>query len=354
MARSVAEPMIHFFVDDSTDLDGLDEWDPDGEPTRFADGIGHNLLELHRRLAAVGRVTTVGPVVPRGTTLIVMMPRSFVGRPLREQYRYAWRLAPFRVVSIRSDLPSVVPAPVRTDVDVAPSRAFLEANRTDSMSFIPPLLQRGLQPRDPARGDLVSVIALKVNPENIPLAFSDPVVLAEIDRLGLRVVVDAPSRTDGSDQQWHDFRAVDVAICARREGQPTISKPATKLRNAWAAGVIPLASREPAYLEIATDRLDVLFFDDPSEVPRLLEELLLDTELRARLRHGVASAAASQPTVEDLVDEWWRLLVENESEPSWRRGVHARLFMSRRVARRVVGVVIRSARRFVSRAGRPD
>ena len=64
------------------------------------------------------------------------------------------------------------------------------------------------------------------------------------------------------------------------------SKPATRLINAWVAGCIPLAVREPAYVELARDREDALLFDDLGECGPLLDDLR-DSALVKRLERGV-------------------------------------------------------------------
>ena len=338
--------MIHFHVSESVDLDGLEEWDPDADPSRFATGVGHNLLELHRRLHRRGLITTVGPVVPPQTTLVVMMPWPILNTDRGMQLRCIWRLRRHRVVMVRSDLPISLKQPLRTDVVVAPSRSFIQMFGSGDMCFLPPLPQRGLLARDVSRGDQIATVAIKSNPENVPKGLSSPKMVERLRALGVTLEIDAPGESSGSDQQWHDFRSVDVALCVRLEEQETISKPATKLRNAWAAGVIPLASREPAYVEIATDRHDVLFFDDLDEIPDLIRSLHEDSELREQMWRGVAQSASAQPNMGSLVDAWWELLTENEGKPSSWRGFQSLLFLVRRGLSRLVEKSLRRLLRF--------
>lgn len=315
--------MIHFLTHPATGLEGLDSWDPDVEPGRFAHGQGHNLLELHRRLLARGHATTVGPAIPADTTLVVMMPVGLrTARPLA-RIRSAWPLRRYRVALVRSDLPIGFVRRFRVDAELVPNRAFLDASEGDSRLFLPVLRQRGLIVRDPARGDRVSTVCVKANPENVPEQLYRPGWRRRLEEIGVSLDIDSPAITDGEDQRWHDFHDVDVAICVRRPGQETISKPATKLLNAWAAGALPIASREPAYVELATDREDVIFVDDIDDVPDALAELRSDHDLRSRLRRGVAAAAAAQPTVDQIVEMWWDLLVSLEAPPSRRRAARS-------------------------------
>lgn len=322
--------MIHFLIDAQTDIAGLDSWDPDAEPGRFANGVGHLILELHRRLLQRGLVTTIGTSIPEGTTLLVVMARRMSwARPLARVH-YAWRLRRHRVVFVRNDLTIDFVRRFRVDVEVAPSRTFLTSEVRGAACVLPPLPQRGLIPRDPSRGDRIERVCLKANPRNIPEQLLERSMLDRLDELGVSLDIDAPATESGADQRWNDFGDVDVAICARRDGQETICKPATKLLNAWAAGVIPLASREPAYEEIGTDRRDVLFFDDVDEIPELLHLLRTDDELRTRLWLGIAAAAADQPTIDEQIDAWWTLFRGAERPPSTWRGLRSLAFAARR------------------------
>jgi hypothetical protein len=253
-----------------------------------------------------------------------------LNRPLAALH-FAWRIRRHRVVLIRSDLPVSFIRRFCVDLVVIPYTSFPEVDGNVDRCSIPPFSQRGLIARNPSRGDSISCVCLKSNPESAPEQLLDSDMRNRLAVLGIELDVDAPRKVDGADQRWHDFSEVDVAICARRDAQSSIFKPATKLLNAWAAGVIPLAAREPAYMEIGTDRHDVIFFDDIEEIPGILKELQSDPELRQRLRAGVAEAAAAQLGVDELVDVWWEQLSCYRANPSWWRGVRSILYALRRV-----------------------
>lgn len=59
--------------------------------------------------------------------------------------------------------------------------------------------------------------------------------------------------------EWHDYQHVD-AVLAIRDCPPVVlaTKPASKLINAWKAGVPALLGPEPAYRELRTSPLDFL------------------------------------------------------------------------------------------------
>lgn len=330
--------MIHFLTSPGYDLDGLDDWDPDLDPTRHPDDVGHNLLELHRRLAQRGRLTTVGSTIPSTATAVAVLAKRLQYPRIHNRIRAAWALRRHRVVMIRSDVPLGVVPLFRIDVEVAPNQTFADrhARRLIRSVALLPLPQRGLMPRAPDRGERLEVISLKCNPENIPPPLVDSALHRRLTELDVRLEIDAPSRTNGADQRWHDFSTTDVVLCARQPGEPTIVKPATKLLNAWSAGGVVIASREPAYVELATAGEDVLFLDRLDDLPHAVRRLKDDPALRASLRQGASAAAARHADTDRIVDAWWDLLCRVEAPPSRWRAVRAVAVLAVHVARQVM------------------
>ena len=97
------------------------------------------------------------------------------------------------------------------------------------------------------------------------------------------------------DKGWHDYRDVDVALAARTEAATVLAtKPATKLYNAWLAGVPALATPEPAYEEQRRSLLDFLAVQDDWDVVRAIDWLRAEPELyRAMVDNGRASRRAT-------------------------------------------------------------
>lgn len=283
-ATDPARVPIHFLVPDRGVASQLGTWDPDADPTRFASGAGHSLLELAVRAKALRpEGITWGPRVPPDR-VVVVYAGDLCDYRLRE-YRLMARLAlrpSSTFVLIRSDLRMSWTPLVLPDLQFVPNRA-LTAELPNAV-FLPPLPQRGLLPRDPGRGDRLETVAIKSNPENVPAVCESPEWRALLQRLGLRWVRDVPGATDGSDQRWHDFRDVDVVVSLRPEGHRTdMPKPPTRLINAWRAGAIPLANDDVAVREIGTPGQDVIIVKTGDELLAAVERLAEDEPLRASL-----------------------------------------------------------------------
>jgi hypothetical protein len=170
-------------------------------------------------------------------------------------------------------------------------------------------------------------MAIKCNPENLPDDLLDNRFLTRLSEIGVDLWIDAPSQRDGADQHWHDFSSVDAVLCVRssKVGREWLAgKPATRLINAWVAGCIPIATREPAYDELANHGTDVWFIDDLQELPLVLRELNESPETLRALEEGVLQKRAEFAPVR-ILGLWREMLLEMTASlrPSKRRVVRA-------------------------------
>ena len=154
--------------------------------------------------------------------------------------------------------------PVRPVVEFMPTQG---AVTQPWQEWLPPLPQRGLQRRAAERCGRIRSLVFKGYPEKLPAELATPEWAAGLAARGVEWLLDAAADSDGDGQRWHDFSAVDAVLCVRasRASANVERKPATRLINAWVAGCVPLAERDPAYLELGTDATDVFFIDSPSE-----------------------------------------------------------------------------------------
>jgi len=303
---------IGFWVSEPPDPVEFARWNPDLEPQRYASGVGHNVLELAKRLEELGAPVQVGrDEFARGVPIVFLLKDAYGSRIAMRRALRAVHRARGSFAVIRSDTPLDWRFPVRPIIEFVPTRAL--ATRSWHR-WLPPLPQRGLRPRRRERFGRVRTFVLKGNPENVPdLVRADDwnSMLAERD---IGWWIDSPDRTDGSDQRWHDFGEADAVLCAPHPGGPgsAASKPPTRLINAWVAGSIPLAVREQAYLELGRDGEDVLFFDDLRECARLLD-VLRSASLVERLEHGIA-ARAVEFSLEHTSRRWLDALEDLERQ----------------------------------------
>src|SRR5262249_29736407 len=120
---------------------------------------------------------------------------------------------------------------------------------SDRRRFVPLWPQPGLLPRDPARGERVETVAYFGREGALPPWFREPLFVNELAQCGVRFEI----RHDA----WHDYREVDLVLAYRLETPSMLEvKPATKLYNAWLAGVPALLGEEPAYRALRQSDLD--------------------------------------------------------------------------------------------------
>jgi len=114
-------------------------------------------------------------------------------------------------------------------------------------------------------------------------------------------------------------------------------KPASKLTNAWRAGVPALLPNEPAYAALRASELDYIPIDSPTDVLAALERL------RSMPAHYAAMAANGRSrgpafSVEAVTAQWMRFLLfrvmpEAAAWHGQRHGVEAGLAQLRSIAR---------------------
>ena len=115
---------------------------------------------------------------------------------------------------------------------------------------------------------------------------------------------------------WDDYSGVDVAVAARVASLTLLrTKPATKLYNAWLAGVPMVASPEPAYAQLRRSPIDFIEAAGPRDVlaaldllranPRLYAAMAENGRMRGR-EFGVAAVRTR-----------WLELLEGEVAPAF-------------------------------------
>jgi hypothetical protein len=310
-----------FWVHEPPPSDVFAKWDPDRDPTRFASAVGHNILELAKRVEALGAPVRVAEdrVAPE-SLLVFFLRDAYSSPPALRRVMRAIHQARGRFVVIRSDTPSDWAFPLRPVREFVPTRGSI---RESWQRWVPPLTQRGLRARTSSRRGNIRTLALKGNKSNVP-----PIVRTRewVDALASRGIgwwLDMSERADDLDQAWHDFAEVDAILCAHHPDHlhDPFRKPATKLLNAWAAGCVPLAERMPAYLELGTEGQDVLFLDQLTECVEVLAQLNSDPGRLASIERNVAERGR-EFSVERTSRRWLDALLEAAEaadETAWRR-----------------------------------
>jgi hypothetical protein len=193
----------------------------------------------------------------------------------------------------------------RASVTVVQNRS--QAPFCPNPCFIPHWPQPDLQRRNAQRADRVEVAAYFGDPHNLPPEIRQ-LPLSGISQAGVRFNLKPPS-------EWHDYSDTDVVIAIRDRRGPWMGcKPATKLYNAWLAGVPAIVGNESAYLDEGTDGLDFLVAESGKRMVEHLRTLRDNPGLYRVLRrraserseeHGFQSRAVAWDSLMGNVAEFY-------------------------------------------------
>jgi hypothetical protein len=165
--------------------------------------------------------------------------------------------------------------------------------------------QAGLIPRDPARGDRFENVCYMGNPKQF-IDNADGLAL-EIEKTGLhwRMV---------PRNEWHDYSEVDAVVAVRQVDSPRMEpwylpsrKPASKLLNAWEAGVPAILSPDVAFQDIRKSELDFLEARNIPEILDRLRQLMKDPMLRKAMKEN-GRIRAEEFKLENRLQEWIEII----------------------------------------------
>jgi len=172
--------------------------------------------------------------------------------------------------------------PVLCDFAVVQNPGTLRS-RTDV--YIPHWPQPGLIPRDAARDVRIENMSFKGWLGNLHESFRTPEFEGKLRELGVRLVLSGKST---SAVHWNDYSRDDLFLAARDLTEfDAKAKPASKLINAWNAGVPALLGPEPAFLELRRSELDYIEVIRPEDVIEAIRRLRDNPSLyRAMIANG--------------------------------------------------------------------
>ncbi len=170
--------------------------------------------------------------------------------------------------------------------------------------FIPHWPQPYLIPRDLKRGDRFENICFVGDPEQLASEFLSPAWNKRLEKeLQLQFEVKPPD-------QWHDYSNIDAVIAIRGfSSNRYLNKPATKLYNAWHAGVPFIGGLDSAYAADGRPGIDYLVASSLEEAFQHLRHLKENPSLRHQLVfHGAESRKIF--TREAILQQWKIFLLE--------------------------------------------
>jgi hypothetical protein len=142
------------------------------------------------------------------------------------------------------------------------------ARRLPGSVFIPHWPQPNLIPRDPARGRRFETLAYLGDAQNLAPELRSPDFLSQLKtRCGLKLSIRGPDR-------WHDYSDVDAVLAVRDFSRAAhLHKPATKLYNAWLAGVPIVTGHDSACAAEGVAGQDHLRVDSAADLIHALDQL---------------------------------------------------------------------------------
>jgi len=199
----------------------------------------------------------------------------------------------------------------------------LHAGRLPRSCYLPHWPQPGLISRNPSRGDRFENLAFIGDPRNLAPELRDPAFLARIQKkFGILF-------RPGSTADWNDYSDADAVLAIRKFGpQPFLRKPATKLYNAWMAGVPFLGGSDSAFFSEGCPGVNYLRCTTSAEMESSLDALHRDAGLRHRLV-AAGREAAKRFTPGCILSRWSNLLdarLAVEARTFFAKGPAAKMF----------------------------
>jgi hypothetical protein len=181
--------------------------------------------------------------------------------------------------------------------------------------FLPLWPHPNLIPRDPARTDRFENVGFFGDPSNLARELAD-----KRWQRKLKEELDVDFIVCGADR-WHDYSDVDCVAAVRGFGRSSyLHKPATKLYNAWLAGVPFIGGMDSAYAADGEPGRNFLQASTPNELFEHIRRLKEEPALRNRLVVE-GSLAGRNFTSEAILGRWKSFLsdVVPRFEERWRR-----------------------------------
>lgn len=283
---------------ESLELDSWRFWSYEGKERRRA-----WILQTYLWLRESGYDVDISATLPeRGIT--VLLPERALLKPFLAQYGRPHRS--LLIVTVRADVMGFR-SPLG-DADIVQNGRFADEERT---FFVPHWPQPGLIPRDPSRGDTIEHIVFKGGFGSLRDDFRSARWKAYLERRGLTFDI-AAANAEEDIPRWHDYSAADLTLAVRPafdDGGLRCEKPASKLVNAWHAGVPALLGPEYAYRELRESPLDYIEIDSVPEATEQVDRLRAHPDLYRRMvEHGRDRAQAFTPG--RIAERWAEVLFE--------------------------------------------
>jgi hypothetical protein len=182
-----------------------------------------------------------------------------------------------------------------------------KANLNSATDILIPLWpQPGLIPRLTERGNTIENLVFKGGDVNLYKTFRSAEFQQELEKLGVTLRING--RPDNGPVRWNDYSTDDLVLAVRDlTEKDALVKPASKLVNAWAAGVPALLGPEPAFRDLRRSKLDYIEVKTPQAVLEAIQKLNARPELYQQMvTNGLQRA--KEFSVETIIEQWQQAL----------------------------------------------
>lgn len=306
---------VTFYYPDRDQLPQLRKLSPEKDYRYFDIGERIWIVQTYLRLKNAGYpVKLKAHVPPEG---IVVFHRDSLG-DVQKQDRWNAKTI---LVCVRADRPPTY----SSMIEIVQNRHSIQSS-TDL--YVPHWPQPGLEPRAKERGDKVQVLAYKGYASQMyePLQNTKWINFVEQYNLIWRFdSIEWTGRTVSrkSEINWQDYSDVDVIVALRPDlNRRYPEKPASKLVNAWKAGVPAILGPECAYRELRESRYDYIEVRNFTELKQAVLRLRRNPSLYSSMvRNGRERAQAF--SVENIIQRWSNVLFHDipRRMSGWRGGI---------------------------------
>ena len=301
-ARGLRSPSlpVAFYLADEPDLEAVRRLDPDLDLAAFRHGERAWVVHTCFRLRAAGYPVELVDTPPAGGLVVFHAKHKHaLARAVRGRRDLSF-------VGLRADNSS----PLLADFEIVQNGRFADGSSRFAVPFWP---QPGLLPREPGRGTRLERVGYLGLFENLHPDFRDGAwerALAGLDLEWVLRKVTYREMGDPTRIDWEDCRQIDALLAVRpREPYLEYAKPASKLVNAWRAGVPALIGPEYAFREIRRSDDDYLEVRDADQALAALRRLRADPGLYSRMVAN-GRARAAEFSFEAITARWAELLFE--------------------------------------------
>jgi hypothetical protein len=300
----MAHQAVTFFIPDAEQVASLIKADPDRDFQLFGTGVQVWIGQTYLRLKQMGLPVILSHKVP--TSGIAVVHADHVSDVLRGRSL----LSDLTLVVVRADRPHRANA----DFEIVQNAHSAGNNKTFHIQHWP---QPGLIARDPARDCKVENVAFKGAVGEMAQGLTTPEWAESLREQGMEWRTDAVTFTGNNTAyqvNWHDYRDVDVVVAMRKDtSRLYANKPASKLINAWLAGVPAILGPEQAFRELKRDELDYIEVKSEAEAREAILRLKNDPVLYQAMVER-AHQRAQEVTTRQCAANWAKLLFETIPE----------------------------------------